>query len=206
MAVAQRLQELELTHGVLANAVTVAYQKSSNCTSLHPKAYRGFALWAETIGNLRALLPEWQSKDDGNYDLTVSPNGQIAIAVATGDDSTGIADLIPLTQSSKGPRTVEAVAANQNQLRFEFRFPDAWIPPLYDPARVESRATWILLIHQTDTTVRAELSLPLRLDPKNRVSGWSERILLSLVDYTPLGEIELNEREQIIDVPVRRRV
>ena len=206
VAVVRRLKELGLTHDVLANAVTAAYQKSSNCTSLHPKVYRGFTLWAETIGNLRALLPEWQAKGDGNYDVTVSPNGQIAIVVATGDSGTGVTNLVPTTQSSKGPRTVAAVAANQNQLRFQFAFPDAWIPPLIDPAKIGSRATWILLIHQADAAMRAELSLPLRFDAKNRVSGWSERILLSLVDYATLGEIKLNERDQLIDVPVRRRV
>ena len=208
VAVAQRLQDLGVTRDVLMNAVTAAYQASSNCSDLDPKMYRGLTMWAVTNRHLRmALLPEWEARDDGNFSLTVSPDGRIAIAVATGNDGTGIADLVPLTQSSKGPRTAEAVAANREQLGFQFTFPDGQTPqPLCDPANIGTRATWVLLIRQADTTVRAELSLPMSFDTKGRVSGWSERILLPTINFAPLDAIELDDHEIFIDVPVRRRV
>ena len=208
LAVARRLQDLGLASDVLMNAVTAAHQASSNCTDLDPKMYRGFTFWAVTIRHLRkALLPKWEARDDGNYSLTVSPDGLMAIAVATGNDGTGIADLVPSTQSSKGPRTEAAVAENRKQLGFQFTFSDGQPPkPICDPARMGLRATWILLIHQADTTVRAELSHPLSFDNNGRVSGWTERILLPTMDFAPNDAIELEEREMVIDVPVRRKV
>lgn len=206
-AVARRLRELGLTLDVLLNAVTAAYQAWSNCTDLDPKMYPGLTVWAVAIRHLRmGLLPKWEAKDDGNFSITVSPDGQTAITVATGDDGTGIPDRIPTTQSSKGPRTMEAVAANNKQMGLDLVFPDGWIPPLYDPAKFGDCATWLLLIHRDDTAVRAELSHPLGFDDNKRVSGWKERILLPSVDVAPLEELDLEEREQALDVPVRRKV
>lgn len=121
-----------------------------------------------------------QVKDDGNFSLTVSPDGQIAIAIATGDEGTGIFDQIPITQSSKGPRTMEAVATNNKQLGLELVFPDGWIPPLYDPMKFGDCATWLLLIHREDTEIRAELSHPMGFDDNKRLSGWKERIIASV--------------------------
>lgn len=206
LTVAKRLRDLGLTLDTLLNAVTAAYQAWSNCTDLDPKMYPGLTMWAVAIRHLRAgLLPKWQAKDDGNYSITVSPDGQVAITVATGDDGTGIADRIPTTQSSKGPRTMEAIAANNKQMGFELTFPDGWVPPLYDPAKFGDCTTWILLIHREDAAVRAELSHPLEFDDNKRVSGWKERILLPSVDTGPLDEVEVEEGEQPVDVPVQRK-
>lgn len=206
LAVARRLRELGLTLDVLLNAVTAAYQACSTCTELDPRMYPGLTMWAVAIRHLRAgLLPRWQAKDDGNFSITVSPDDQVAIAVATGDDGTGIAERIATTQSSKGPRTMEAVAANNKQMGFELTFPDGWIPPLYDPAKFGDCATWILLIHRDDTAVRAELSHPLGIDENKRVSGWRERILLPSIDTGPLVDVEIEDREVPVDVPVHRK-
>lgn len=207
-AVAKRLRELDpdLTLDVLLNAVRAAHQAWSNCTDLDPKMYAGLTLWAVAIRHLRmGLLPRWQAKDDGNFSITVSPSERVAITVATGDDGTGIVNRIPTTQSSKGPRTMEAVAANNKQMGFELTFPDGWIPPLYDPAKFGDCATWLLLIHRDDATVRAELSHPLGFDENKRVSGWTERILVPAIDIGPLDQVEVEERQQPIDVPVQRK-
>lgn len=208
LAVARRLRDLGLTTDILINAVRAAYQAWSNCTDLDPKMYPGLTVWAVAIRHLRmGLLPQqWQARDDGNFSVTVSPDGQVAITVATGDDRTGIADRIPTTQSSKGPRTMEAVAANNKQMGLDLVFPDGWIPPLYDPAKFGDCATWLLLIHRDDLAVRAELSHPLGFDDYKRVSGWKERILLPSVDVAPVEEFEFEQLEEPVDVPVRRKV
>lgn len=206
-AVRKRLRDLGLTVDVFSNAITAGYQAAANCTDLDPKMYSGLTFWAVVIRNLRvALLPsKWEAKDDGNYSITVSPDERFAITVATGDEATGIADRVPTTQSRKGPRTMEAVAANMKQLGFELTFPDGWIPPLYDPAKFGDCTTWILLIYRDGMMLRAELSHPLGFDDNKRVSGWRERILLPSVEIGPRDQVELVEREQPIDVPVRRK-
>jgi len=206
IAAARRLQDLDLTAGVLLNAVTASYQARSNCTELDPKMFPGLTMWATAIRHLRmGLLPRWTVNDEGNYPLTVSPDGSVAISVATADEATGVANRSPATQSSKGPRTMEAVAANNAQLGFELVYPDGWALPAYDGGRFGDCATWLLLIHCDETTVRAELSLPLGVDEFRRVSGWKERILLPNIDIDPLRDVESDDRQQPIEVPVQRR-
>ena len=206
-AVTNRLRELGLTQEVLMNAVKAAYQAWSNCTDFDPSMYRGLTIWAVAVRHLRfGLVPEkWQAKNDANYSITISPDGRIAIAVATGDEETGIAQGFPTTQSSKGPRTMDALAANNRQLGFEFRFPGGSAPPLLDPARFGECATWLLLIHRGSKQLRAELSHPIGFDNNLRVSGWKERLLLPPIDIEQLTVFQPEERKQPIDVPVRRK-
>jgi hypothetical protein len=206
IGVARRLRELGLTADVLLNAVAASYQAWSNCTDLDPKMYPGITMWATAVRHLRmGLLPRWKANDEGNFPLTVSPDGSVAISVATADEATGFADKTPATQSSKGPRTMEAVAANNAQMGFELTFPDGWIPPMYDAAKFGDCATWLLLIHRDETVVRAELSHPLSFDEYKRVSGWKERIILPTIDLTPLRDVETDDQQQMIEVPVQRR-
>ncbi len=206
-AVTRRLGELGLTQEILTNAVIAAYQAWSNCTDFDPSMYRGLTIWAVAVRHLRlGLVPEkWQAKNEANYSITISPDGRIAIAVATGDEGTGIAQGFPTTQSSKGPRTMDALAANNRQLGFEFRFPDGNTPPLLDPATFGERATWLLLIHRSNKELRAELSHPLGFDNNLRVSGWKERLLLPPIDIEQLASFQPGERKQPIDIPVRRK-
>ena len=206
IAVVRRLREMDLTVDVLLNAVTASYQARSNCTELDPKMFPGLTMWATAVRHLRmGLLPRWKVNDDGNYPLTLSPDGSTAISVATADDATGIANRSPATQSSKGPRTMEAVAANNAQLGLDLVYPENWVLPTYDGGRLGDCATWLLLIHCDKTEVRAELSLPLGIDEYRRVSGWKERILLPRIDIDPLRELETDDRQQPIDIPVQRR-
>jgi hypothetical protein len=206
MAVARRLRELNLSIDVLRNSVTAAYQAWSNCTDLDPKMYPGLTMYAVAVRHLRMhLLPQkWTVNDDG-ISLTVSPDGSMAISVATGDEATGIAKMSPTTQSSKGPRTIEAVAANNAQLGFELTFPDGWDPPMIDPARLGDFATWVLLIHRDQESVRAELSHPLGIDEYGCLSGWRERILLPSMAVDPLHDVETDDLQRTIDVPVQRK-
>ena len=205
-SVARRLDELGLSHDVLVNAVAAGYQARSNCMDVDPKMFRGLTMWAVTTRHLRLrLLPNWRQKDDANLSLIVSPDERIAIGVATGDEGTGIPDLIPSTKSSKGPRTIDAVATNNRQLELEFTFPDGWTPSFPSVTKHGDCATWLLLIHCDASSVRAELSHPLSFDDYKRVNGWRERILLPSINIEPLDEIELDDDTLPIDVPVRRK-
>ena len=173
LSAAQRLSELGLSYDVLSNAVTAGYQARSNCTPVDPKMFAGLTMWAVTTRHLRlGLLPEWRQEDDANFSLIVSPDGHTAIAVATGDEGTGIVELDPSTQYSKGPRTIEAVAENSRQLSIEFTFPDGSAPSIPALNTHGERATWLLLIHCGVASVRAELSHPVSYDDDMRVSGW----------------------------------
>ena len=99
----------------------------------------------------------WKRHDEGNYSTVVDKRLGIAIAVATGDEATGLRGAIPRTKYPKGPTTERAVKQNNLQLRL---FDE---PEHREGAEIrEDRMplTWILLIARLDEEVRCELSLP----------------------------------------------
>ena len=110
----------------------------------------------------------------------LSPKGDVAITVATGDEATGRdRGEEPCTKSPKGPQTRNAVSANQYKL-----FPsDECIQAFTSSQR--GRVTWLLLIHSAwaDREVRCELSLPVGMNDEGRVDGWEERIVLGSTPF-----------------------
>jgi len=125
----------------------------------------------------------WERSDENNYSLVISPDGSVAIAVATGDDATGRTDVQPATKSSKGPSTAEAVSSNQLQL--DFGFPPIELQTTRSTVSEEPRMTWMLLVHRAVGEVRAELSLPDAMGVDGRVDSWRERIILGAIPTDP---------------------
>ncbi|WP_124083881.1 hypothetical protein [Burkholderia gladioli] len=184
-----RLASLELDQQVLIDAVLQALLYKARLTSHHPNLYRHSVLTNETVAALRDfLVPRgWGKLNEGNYELVVNPEINVAIAVASGDDATGIKDRTPSNKSEKGPRTVKAVDDNRTADLF---------PETLPPAEDEQRAldTWILLHRHTGDAMRLELSRPNGYDSTQRfVISWSERIVL--------GSIELDGEPTVLPIP-----
>lgn len=179
--VQERLAELGLEEEPLRNVARSGYLAYINCTANHPPLIPGILAWGETVRALREyLLPiGWRRSDENNYSLAIDPSGRIAIAVATGDDGTGLADTLPSTKSSKGPCTIDAVATNQ--LQFGFMEPETAPIPIESVDQSDERTTMLLLTHRTQHEVRSELSIPSSIGPDGRVDGWNERIILGSV-------------------------
>jgi len=144
--------------------------------------------------------------DQNNYSVVIDDERGIAIAVATGDEATGMAGLSPTTRAVKGISTLLAIVANQAQLSLfsEEDMPAVPQEMAQDEAR-EDVVTWILLIHRADNEVRCELSLPSSMGTDGRINAWHERIILEAVpvDGAPL-EIVVPEAPEI-NVDVQRR-
>jgi hypothetical protein len=196
-----RLTELGLSQELLLNSVGIGQLAFSSCTDNHPPLIRGVWAWGETVRGLReALIPlGWERSDLNNYSLVVNAEGTVAIAVATGDEGTGLEFASPTTKSKKGPSTASAVTENQDQLLL---FPD--LEPSIIQLAGEKAMTYILLIHLTGDRVRSELSLPTSI-VEGRVNGWSERILLRDVDLDggPVEPVVYDVPD--IDVAIKRR-
>lgn len=203
--VTTRLAELGLDQMDLLEAVMQGMFARSECTPNDPPLFAGFTTWARTVRVLREkLIPKhWTRSDEGNYPLVVNPVGNRAIAVATGDESTGIAMANPMTKSPKGPRTQSAIEVNQYQSSLFDAFPEFEIPETPHNDRV----TWILLQHydQSKKEVRFELSLPSSYSGK--VDGWSERIILNTLPFDPTTVIPVPTVPNLpdIDIPLIRR-
>jgi hypothetical protein len=176
--VQNRLTELGIEEEQLRNAVERGFIAFISCTANHPRLVRGIWAWGETVRALRDyLLPAgWSRSDENNYSIVIHPDGELAIAVATGGVGTGRADSVPTTKAPKGPNTLAAVTLNQFSL-----FPEE---PSEHAQQREARVTWILLIHRSDKGVWSELSLPSSMDRDGYIDHWQERILLGSI---PIG-------------------
>ncbi len=207
--VRRRLAELGLQEEWLLLAVQRGYSARVACTLNHPPLYAGISAWAEAVRTLREqLLPNgFKRSDEGNLPFTINDEGTMAIAVATGDEYTGNSDVSPCTKNSRGPRTRNAVEANQYSLNFG----DSPVSP-EALATIRSRETWILLMH-TDTEgreLRCELSRPVNMNEESRVDGWDERIILSVTpldgdEITITGDENNGPQSPEIIVEVKRR-
>lgn len=199
------LSRLDLTEEPLVAAVMQGYLARIDCTANHPPLYPSFVAWGETVRALREQLAPagWERNDEKNYSRTVHPSGRIAIAVATGDEATGTADLTPSTKSAKGPSTVEALEVNRAQ---------AWLPGM-EPAQAAEEegedkppvTTWVLLVHHADNEIRAELSLPYDTGTDGRIAVWQERILLRALPLDAEPTAVVPPAQADIDVVVRRK-
>lgn len=209
-----RLTELDLTEAILREAVQAGFAQWASCTPNHPPSYPGFSAWSETVKTLRDLLVprvprSWFASNESNLPYTVNAQQTMAIAAATGDDATGIADLTPCTKSSKGPRTVKAVATNNRQLSL---FPVEVTPDELAQITGEGRRmTWLLLFYRDllKREVRFELSRPTKISKDGKVAGWIERILFDPFSIDS-DEVHLpttgDPTEGIIDIEIKRRV
>ena len=192
------LTGLDLTEGLLLGAVVHGYSARANCTANHPPLFQSLVPWGETVKALREQLAPtgWIRDDEKNYSRVIHPNGCLAIAVATGDEATGIASSIPTTSSPKGSSTADALRVNQSQ---------AWLPGMEPEAEKNQPTTWILLVHYAHNEIRCELSLPVKLGRDGRISEWRERILLKSIplDSEPIEIVPSTQTD--IDVVIQRK-
>jgi hypothetical protein len=176
-AAIDRLAELGLTAELVERVVRRADAEASMCTALDPPIMEGLTRWGCTNRFLREeLIPAgWSFDNPRNLPRTIHPSGELAIVATTGDELTGLAELLPGTKYAKGYATAEAVGINE-QLALDFS--DFDLGP--DDGRVtcaRDAATWLLLFHVDEDGFRAELSLPNAI-VDGRITGWAERIIL----------------------------
>ena len=193
-----RLAELGLTEDQLRESIFAGELHRRRCTKNHPPSYAGIGAWAETVCRLGEIKKEegWSRRDPSNLSLVVSPDGAMAIAVATGDYQTGRADgPEPRTKYPKGSTVAEAV--EENHVQFE----------LFETGRKKkaqrepSALTWILLVTRDSDEIRSELSLPMKIDEEGFIYAWKERILLES-HALQLGQHERLEPTEEINIDV----
>ncbi|WP_175981779.1 hypothetical protein [Burkholderia sp. BCC1630] len=199
---AAALERLGLTVDTLLNAARQGYLARANCTANHPPLFAPFVAWGETLRALREQLAPlgWTRSDDRNYSRSIRADRLVAIAVATGDDATGLANRTPSTKSAKGPSTADALEVNRRQLCLPGMEPAA---PVEDEERQPT--TWLLLVHHARNEVCCELSLPLDVSEDGRISVWQERILLPATPLDPEAIEIVPPTQPDIDVAVRRK-
>ncbi|MCH8083515.1 MAG: hypothetical protein IH885_04705 [Myxococcales bacterium] len=152
--------------------------------------------WAERVRALRELFvpQKWTHDTPMGLPRIMSPDGEVAIIVATGDAATGSAAMEPRTKRSIGPIVMHSVEANQLGL-------------FGDSTRVsDGPITWVLLTHRVKgkEVVQAELSLPSTVDVENYVVGWETRWIFGSIplDSPPKRDYE-EPMKSIVNVKAR---
>jgi hypothetical protein len=198
------LSHLGVPMRVLNEAVQTGYLSRISRTANDAPNAAGFYQWNETLRSLRDSMVslQWQRNDDGNWPTMVHPEKKISIAVSSGNQNTGKVNGIPSTKSSKGPRTAQAVNANQQM----YLGPD--FEPQVSTCEVDSQnETWLLLFYTDAEELRAELSLPVKIDCEGHVNAWRERIILPTfpLDPDPLAMLAEPDFGPDIDIKIARK-
>lgn len=188
-----RLEELSLSIEVLHEAIKAGEMYRSDCTENDPLSLPGFIAWGKTVRSLREILvlSGWTRLNDHGMPLVVSPEGDFALGVTTGNIDTGNPEAVPKTRNSKGPATEAAVRLN-GQMCFGF-----YKETIREVSPIQSdRLTWLLLVSRRSEEIRCELSLPSEIGEDQRVENWNERIILPPVLIgTGLNPINLEEED-----------
>jgi hypothetical protein len=171
-----RLAELGLNREVLIDALRQGELQRRLASHLDPPAAPGFNAWSRSTRALRENLggQGWTPSDRG-LSTVVNPDNTMAIAVTTGNESTGQPDMDADASPKypRGPATVEAVRAN-NQLELF----DSGDYANASESEDSQPQTWFLMFHSTVDGIWAELSCPDGMSADGRVESWSERIVL----------------------------
>ena len=173
----EALDALGLEREVLEQCVWKGQAKRHEATSHHPSNAGGQFAYLESVRAIRdSLKPKgWKAKNEGNLELTISPDGKTAILVSGGDKFTGTLEN-PSSRNPKGTETKRRVEYNH---RLPFAEPDMQTQQ-NEESTSEYEVWWLLyFFDEKAREVRCELSRPTGLNNRNRISDWSKRILLS---------------------------
>jgi hypothetical protein len=203
--VASRLFTIGVSEAQLRDAVARGLNARKLCTPFHPPNAPGFYQWAEIVVALREVLTPlgWEKDDTGGFSTIVSPDGLLAITVATGDERTAREGLpMPATKYRRGAMTHAAVEVNQ-QLRLDLVTGKVIFPEEEEQAK---RETWWLLVHTRHDEMRLELSCPKGVGEDGRIDAWTERVILEPLPIDGTLPLTTDELDLVpIDVPVERR-
>ena len=103
-----RLAELGLTSRSSSGWSGGPTLRRACARALDPPIMEGLTRWGRTNRFLREeLIPAgWRFDNPRNLPRTIHPSGEFAIVATTGDELTGLADLLPATKYAKGFATV----------------------------------------------------------------------------------------------------
>ena len=179
--VTDSLSALGLSIEVLCDAILAGETARDMCTANDPSNAAGFDAWARTVRSLRERLIAlgWTRTDDDGLPTIISPSGSVAIAVVTGDEGTGKANLSHRKPSTRRDRpllpSLRAIARNSS----------LGIRPGTDRCTESHAPDMVSASNRVDDTVYGELSLPAAVGDDSRVEEWAERIILAPISLDP---------------------
>lgn len=184
----RRLAELDVSTGLFTTVLSLALEDVRGCTDFDAPAARGFLFWSRSNRYLaEELVPTgWRHTSQDSILRVIHPDRTHAITAISADG--GVADLEQPVRSKnpKGPAMARMVEKND---RLALLSRDE---VLYG-VELNELPTWCLLCKREEGEIRAELSLPVKMNGKF-VDEWLERIPISLPPMEDPGfDISLDE-------------
>ena len=175
-----RLRKLGVSAEELREPVRLGLSARASCTENDPPMFPGLLQFAVIVRTIRELKARdgWTRNDYKNFSTVVRPDGQVAIAIARGDDGTGNREAAVSTKYPKGVATLEAVQQN-----LSLPFDERYIRQNKKPSGLVS--TWFLLHSRKKDEVQIELSHPMLVNGAGYIEKWDVRLILKPFSLNP---------------------
>lgn len=147
----------------------------------------------------------WIKEREQNLELTVNKKTGIRLVVSSGNKDVGIEHGFPKTRNEKGGQTQKFVENNNTQQQLDLPLT---IPRKKIEQSDDINPTWMLLhyIDNVKNEMRSELSIPLEMDSRERVSKWGSRILLPSIKLdSVINQENAFDGEPRLDIKIERR-
>lgn len=202
-----KLQSMGLSVDDFAFAISRAIYESRRSSPLHPRTSAMSRAWDEVVAAFRESVLSgvrgWNYMLNSGLEYTINSELGLSIIATSGTKDTGLVEGFPKTKNTKGVATENLVSRN-----LDFFDTDDSVDPVEDT--IDSTKTYVFLYYFDLSTqeVRCELSLPSGMsgfNGHNKISSWSERILLPAIPFSAAVETPEKEFNEEIDIVVSRK-
>ncbi|WP_353614058.1 hypothetical protein [Mangrovibacter phragmitis] len=212
-----KLKSMGLSVDNFTFAISRAIYESRRSSPLHPRTSAMTRAWEEVVAAFResviSELKGWNYTFDSGLEYTINSERGLSIIATSGNKDTGILEGFPKTKNAKGSATEDVISRNlglfgeddDDDDEYESEEPEDSIP-----ISIDSTQTFVFLYYFDlgAQEVRCELSKPSAMsgfNGQNKISSWSERIILPSVPFSAAIETPEKEFNEEIDIVVSRK-
>ncbi|MBE0152951.1 hypothetical protein [Serratia sp. PL7] len=202
-----KLQSMGLSVEDFSFAISRAIYESRRSSPLHPRTSAMSRAWDEVVAAFRESVLSgvrgWNYMLDSGLEYTINSELGLSIIATSGTKDTGLVEGFPKTKNAKGMATENLVSRNLDL----FESNDSEDPV---DMTIDSTKTYVFLYYfdLSAQEVRCELSLPSGMsgfNGHNKISTWSERIILPSVPFSAAIDTPEKEFNEEIDIVVSRK-
>lgn len=205
-----KLQSMGLTVDDFTFAVSRAIYESRRSSPLHPRTSAMSRAWDEIVAALRESVLSsskgWNYTFNNGLEYTINSELGLSIIVTSGNKDTGLVEGFPKSKNAKGSATEDVIFRNLDLFNSEYHEE----VEEFSGNSIDSTQTYVFLYYFDlgAQEVRCELSLPSAMsgfNGHNKISAWSERIILPAVPFSAAVETPEKEFNEEIDIVVSRK-
>ncbi|NIG74063.1 hypothetical protein F3J34_10695 [Klebsiella sp. Ap-873] len=205
-----KLHSMGLSVDDFTFAISRAIYESRRSSPLHPRTSAMSRAWEEAVAALRESvlsgLNGWNYTFNSGLEYTINSELGLSIIVTSGNKDTGVVDGFPKSKNAKGAATEGVISRNLDLFNSE----ELEEVEELSGVAIDSTKTYVFLYYFDlgAQEVRCELSLPSAMsgfNGHNKISAWSERILLPSVPFSAAVVTPEKEFNEEIDIVVSRK-